>query len=123
MRFNRKQIVSIIVLLAISLIFVSILTVSVYAEEPDLDLLDLPRAFGEQINISTFSAGLILTMFLISPFNVCLLLWPKSGKMAIILNFVFLGFFTSIGWIPNYTIILVGLIIAGLYAVKIKGMI
>lgn len=94
----------------------------IYAEDPDFDLLDLPREFGERIGMSTFSAGLILTMLLIAPFNVCLILWPKSGKIALILDFMFLGFFTSVGWIPNYTIILVGLIIAGLYAVKIKGM-
>ena len=117
MRFNRKQIVFILVLLALTLI------VPVYAEDPDVDLLDLPQGLADHIGIDTTSAGIMLAILLIAPFNVCLLLYRKIGTIAIILNFIFLGFFTSIGWVPNWTILLVALILAGLYALKIKGMI
>jgi len=93
----------------------------VYAEEPDVDLLDLPRVLGETLGISTLSAGLILSILLVLPFDLCLITWSKSGKIAIILNLVFLTFFTSIGWIPNWSILIVILILAGLYAGKTKG--
>ena len=107
----------------LSVFLVLTLTVSVYAEDPDVDLLDLPNALATVLGIDTVSAGVMLAIFVIAPFNVCLLLYRKIGTIAIILNFIFLGFFTSIGWIPNWTILLVALILAGLYAVKIKGMI
>lgn len=94
----------------------------VFAEDPDINLLDLPEALGDQLGISTFSAGMLLTALLIFPFDMCLILWKKGGIIAVIFNFVLLGFFTSIGWIPNWTVLLVGLIVAGLYATKIKEM-
>jgi len=114
---TASRIVFLGVLLALTLI------VPVYAEDPDIDLLDLPQAFGEVIGISTVSAGIFLSVLLILPFNLCLLYWKKGATISIILNFIFLGFFTSIGWLPNWTILLVALIISGLYAIKIKGMI
>lgn len=110
-------------LFILGLLFFSFLYVAcpVYAQDdPDLDLLDLPSALADQLGITVFSAGLILTALLLFPFNLCLLLWSKGGTITIIINFVFLGFFTSIGWIPNWTVILVALIIAGLYATKLK---
>ena len=118
MKWNRA--------LVLTVLCVSLLCFSVklaYAEDPDIDLTDLPNALGDQLGISSFSAGIILTALLLFPFNMVLLLWSKGGTIAIIVNFVFLGFFTSIGWIPNWTVLLVGLIIAGLYATKIKEMI
>lgn len=103
------------------LLLVVTLILPVYAEEADIDLLQLPTDLGNSLGISTTTAGVILAVLLVAPFNICLLLGKKMGTIAIILNFVFLGFFTSIGWIPNWTILLVALIIAGLYAVKAKG--
>jgi len=99
------------------------LIVPVYAEDSDIDLSDLPATLGNSLGISTVSAGIFLSVLLILPFNICLIFWKKGGTSLIIVNFVFLGFFTSIGWLPNWTVLLVALILGGLYATKIKDMI
>lgn len=113
-----RYILPLFLFLVVTLIF------PVYAEETeDIDLYELPSALGTSLGISTVSAGVFLSVLLILPFNLCLMFWKKGGTSLIIVNFIFLGFFTSIGWLPNWTVLLVALILAGLYASKIKDMI
>jgi len=117
-----KVVTTKLLVFSVSLLLLTLI-VPVYAEDSDIDLSDLPATLGNSLGISTVSAGVFLSVLLILPFNLCLIFWKKGGTALIIVNFIFLGFFTSIGWLPNWIVLLVALILAGLYAVKIKDMI
>lgn len=91
-------------------------------EEEDLDITvsNAPELLGNRLGISTWSAGMLLTALLLFPFNMIMLLWKKSGIVALIFNFMLLGIFFSFGWLPGWTIIIISLLIVAVAGLSIK---
>jgi len=89
-------------------------------EEPDITILNLPEQFGERLGISTWSAGMLLTGLLMFSFNTILILWKKGGIVALIFNFALLGIFTSFGWLPIWTTILIGVLVVAVSGISMK---
>lgn len=89
-------------------------------EGADITIMNLPYQFGLKLGISEWSSGMILSALFLFPFNMILLLWKKTGIVPLIINFAILGIFTGIGWLPTWTIILIGLAVIAVSGLKIK---
>lgn len=86
----------------------------------DITVLNFPLQLGEKLGISTFSAGMLLSALLLFPFNMIFIFWKKKGIIALIFNFSILGIFFSFGWLPLWTVILVGLIVVAITSKMLK---
>ena len=90
-------------------------------EEIDITILNFPSQLGEKLGISTWSAGMLLSALFLFPFNMILMFWKKGGFVALIFNFAILGIFTSFGWLPIWTVILVGVLVVAVSGLKMKS--
>ena len=110
-------------ILPLSLFLVLTLIIPVYADdEPDINLINLPEQLGDAWGISSFAAGLFLSMILFFAFLFPLVIWRKSGLITLIVGFSIMGFCIAIGWLPYWIMLLISLLIAALYASTIRKM-
>ena len=93
----------------------------VYADdEPDINLVNLPEQLGDAWGISSFAAGLFMSTVLLFAFLLPLVVWRKTGLITLIVGFSIMGFCIAIGWLPYWIMLLISLLIASMYASKIK---
>jgi len=107
-------------------LLVLILTLStspVYADEdPDINLLNLDDQLAEAWGIPTFAAGLFLTTLLSFAFLMPFIVFRKGGIMIVIVGIAVMGFCIAVGWLSEWVLLMVALLIAGLYASTFKKM-
>jgi len=109
-------------ILSLPLFFLALtLIIPVYADdEPDINLVNLPEQLGDAWGISSFAAGLFMSTVLLFAFLLPLVVWRKTGLITLIVGFSIMGFCIAIGWLPYWIMLLISLLIASMYASKIK---
>lgn len=88
--------------------------------EADINILNVPLKLGERLGITTWSSGMLLSALFLFPINMILFFWKKGGIGALIFNFAMLGIFTTIEWLPIWTVILVGIVVVAVSGLKMK---
>ena len=109
--------------LFISLFFlISMIVISpVFAEEePDINIMNLPEQLASTWGISEFAAGLFMSTLLCLAFLFPIAMWKKTSFAPLIVGFGVMGFCIAIGWLPYWLMLLISLLIAAMYASKIK---
>jgi hypothetical protein len=91
----------------------------------DVDLLDLPANVAAYFGIDTFSAG-ILVSGVIMIFGVIIVGFTVRKSQAatyaiLATTFVLMGFTVALGWLPVWTMVIVVLVIALMYAKELPG--
>jgi len=88
--------------------------------EADINIINVPLKLGERLGITSWSSGMLLSALFLFPVNMILMLWKKGGIGALIFNFAMLGIFTSVGWLPVWTVILIGIVVVAISGLKMK---
>lgn len=112
-------------LLSISLFFLisTILVSPVFAEdEPDINIMNLPEQLASAWGITEFAAGLFMSTLLCLAFLFPIAMWKRTSFAPLIIGLGTMSFCIAIGWLPYWIILLVSLMIAAMYASKIKRM-
>lgn len=96
---------------------------SVYgADNPDL--MGLPEQIGIAFGIGTFAGGILASAVLILMWVVPITILVR-GRASIFISMIscvlILSFAVAISWLPLFTLILIVLMIAGLWASKTRG--
>lgn len=103
------------------------LVVPCYAEADDdktLDIMQVPERLSNALGIpliasQLFVSGIFLVMFLLP----CAI-WSKDNVIpSLIVGFVVLGFLIVIDWIPYWIMLIVAMIVALMYAGKMRDFI
>jgi len=110
--------------LFLCVILILFLSISpIYAEDDeDINLLNLDNQLATHWGISAFAAGLFLTTLLSFAFLMPFIVFKKGGIMILIVGIGVMGFCIAIGWLSEWVLLLVALLIAGLYSTVIKKM-
>jgi len=85
----------------------------------DINLLNLPVILAERLGISTFAGQLLASCIFGLTFLLPLAIWG-SFVPTLIMGIMLLGFFVAIQWLPSWTMILICLLIAGLYGLRMR---
>lgn len=110
-------------LLSLSLLFFVCLSliIPVYAEdEPDINLVNLPEQLASAWGITEFAAGLFMSTLLCLAFLFPIAMWKRTSFAPLIVGFGVMSFCIAIGWLPYWLMLLISLLIASVYASKIK---
>lgn len=96
---------------------------SVYAE--DVDLSQIPNNLAEKTGIPLFAgqllcSAIILFMFLL-PLTILTRKRGSSWLAELIVGFIILGVCIALGWLPYWIMLVICLIVAGMYASKMKN--
>ena len=102
------------------LFFVCTLIIPVYADEPDINIMNLPEQLASAWGITEFAAGLFMTTLLCLAFLFPIAIWKKTAFAPLIVGFGVMGFCVAIAWFPVWLMLLLCLLIASMYASKIK---
>ena len=110
--------------LFLCVILILILSISpAYADDDeDINLMNLDNQLATHWGISEFAAGLFLTTLLTFGFLMPFIVFKKGGIMIVVVGIAVMGFCIAIGWLSEWVLLLVALLIAGLYATTIKKM-
>lgn len=97
------------------------LTIPVYAEEePDINITNLPEQLASAWGITEFAAGLFMSTLLCLAFLFPIAIWKKTTFAPLIVGLGVMGFCIAIGWMPYWILLVISLLIASMYASKIK---
>lgn len=116
----------------ILLCFLLMLTIipGVYAQDDDtVNLLDLPDQLAKALGIPVYAGKLLIcSIFMMMLFLPTVIFARKMSDKAMEIlmateGIVMLGLFIAIGWLEVWYMLIVGLIVAVLWAGKMKGMI
>ena len=84
----------------------------------------IPQAFADRIGVDLF-AGQILSatlLFILLMVPASIAMRGKAGKMPMFfLSFLILGVNIAIGWLPTYFLLILSLLVAIMYAGKVRG--
>ena len=92
----------------------------VLATDPDVNLLDFPSALGARLGIDAFAGGILasfLVGFIVMIFSTLL---RARGIVLTVILFFYMGFCVAIQWLPYWLMLGAVLLIAVLYADKIR---
>lgn len=88
--------------------------------ETDVDITLFPQQLSERWNISPFAAGVFLSVCVVFAFLLPLSLLKLKGIAYLIIGLCILPFCIAIGWMSYWVMILLVLLIAVLYASRIR---
>jgi len=95
----------------------------VYAEEePDVNVMDLPGNLAAHLGVSVFVAEVILSSLFLFSVGLTLSVLKAKGLLILIVTFPLMGVLIAIGWLPFWILLLLSLLVAFMYADKIKKM-
>ena len=87
-----------------------------------LNLTLIPEAFAEILGVSTDASGIILSVAITSAFLLAISLLIDFNTMPVVIIGVDLfSMFTFLGWFPIWTMILIAMLTAILYAKEITA--
>lgn len=119
MKTMRKQFI-LIVLIA----FFSIIPL-VNAQDPDVDLSGLPQAFADALGITLFAGQLLASTIFVSLFVFPTLYLTNKranqGLASLVVGLLAILVCVGFGWLDIFIIILLSLITASLFAIKMKN--
>lgn len=107
--------------LVLTFIFSSLI-IPVYAPDDTntVDLTNFPLRLSEAFNISVFAGGLVASMIVMMAFILPVAIWSKNLTNGIFVGFLCLGFSIAVGWLDIFFILVPALIVAILYAGKMR---
>lgn len=100
-----------------------------YAQEPDVNLLDLPQQVADYFGISEFAAKYLISgTGLLFVTIVVGFIMKKSANQAIftailVVNFVMMAFFVALGWIDYWVFLILCLLVALMLAGTVRDLI
>ena len=108
--------------LSISLFFLIFTLISpVFAEDdPDINIMNLPEQLPSAWGITEFAAGIFMSTLLCLAFLFPIAMWKKTSFTPLIVGLGVMSFCIAIGWLPYWILLAITLLIATLYASKIK---
>lgn len=113
-----KRILSLHLLFFFVLIF---LILPAYAQDEDINLINLPSQLAEHWGITPFASGLFLSSMLGFAFLIPTMILIKRNSIGIvIIGFSVMSFCIAVGWLPYWILLLLCLLIASMYASKIS---
>jgi|Deesub1362A_J573_1020465.scaffolds.fasta_scaffold00566_20 hypothetical protein len=96
----------------------------VSAQEPDnehVNILELPKHVSEALGIPEFASQLLVCSIFMMMILLPIAIFSKGNLiLSILVGFVLMGFFIAVGWMPFWLLLILALIIASLWANKIK---
>jgi len=108
-----------------SIAFLLSFLISIAHAEADIDISAIPQALADKMGIPLFATQLLCSGILLFIFIMPItLLSRKRGTSPIaelLLGFVILGVCLALGWLPYWILLILGLLVALLYADKITG--
>lgn len=97
------------------------LIIPVYADDdPDINLTNLPEQLSDAWGITEFAAGLFMSTLLCLTFLFPIAMWKKTSFAPLIVGFGVMSFCIAIGWLPYWILLVITLLVASMYASKIK---
>jgi len=85
----------------------------------DINLINLPVELAEALGISTFAGQILCSCILGLTFLLPLSIWG-SFLPTLIVGIMLMGFFVTIQWLPAWTMIMITLIVAGIYGLRMR---
>lgn len=104
------------------LIFLIVIIPQVYAEDPDIDIDDLPQRLADHLGIGLFPSQILLSSLAMLSVALTLSLLKAKGILILITCFFTMAFLIAIAWLPYWIMLLVTLLVGVLYSAKIKNM-
>lgn len=98
------------------------LIIPVYADDPDINIMNLPAQLASAWGITEFAAGLFMSTLLCLAFLFTIAIWKKTAFAPLIVGIGVMGFCIAIGWLPYWILIAVVMLIAAMSASRIKRM-
>jgi len=96
----------------------------VYAQ--DIDLTEIPQNLADKMGIPLFAGELLCSAILLFMFILPLTLISRrkgTGHVAeLFVGFMVMGVCVALEWLPAWIIVVLLLIVAGMYAGKVKGL-
>lgn len=89
-----------------------------WAEEINLDTF--PIALGAALHIGTFGGQILASSFVLMMFLLPVSIWSKNNMVALIIGITIMSFLIGIGWLPIWILLALSMLIASMYASKIK---
>ena len=92
-----------------------------------VDLSEMPQRLGDNLNMSLLAGQMLLSSLILALFLFpTMLLTKRSGQQGlavIIMSFMVMGSLVAFGWLPIWFLLVTALIIALLFAGKMRGFI
>lgn len=85
-----------------------------------VNMTEFPTLIGESFNVSTVIAGYLLSSGIMLSVGLALAFLKAKGLLLIMVEFVVLAGCIALGWMPYYLMLVIVLIVALMYADKIK---
>jgi hypothetical protein len=72
-----------------------------------------PEGLANQLSLTDFTAGILLSAIFIIIFVLPMALWERRGVFGkLIVGVITLGFCVAVNWLPTYFLLVIGLLVA-----------